>query len=89
MTRRALAVAMAVMALTGCVSVDYVGTSYAPTESVDVFYSPDDVRRRYTVMGEVTAELDVLPFVSSGQELQGKLLEEARKRGANGIILGT
>jgi len=76
------------MVVAGCVSVDYVGTSHPPTESVDVFYAPDDVRRKYTVMGEVSADVDVLPFVSSGQELQAKLIEEAKKRGANGIILG-
>jgi hypothetical protein len=81
-----MATVLAVVA--GCVSVDYVGTSYAPTEAVDVVFSPDDVRRPYTVMGQATAEVDVLPFVSSGQELQAKLVEEARRRGANGVILG-
>lgn len=89
MARRAFALALGLGLMTaGCVSVDYVGTSFAPTESVDVFYSPDDVRRPYKVMGEVSAEVDVLPFVSSGQELQGKLLEEAKKRGANGVVIG-
>jgi len=90
MARRASLALMGTVfaAMAGCVSVDYVGTSYAPTEAVDVFYSPDDVRRPYTVMGQATAEVDVLPFVSSGQELQAKLLEEARRRGANGVILG-
>ena len=83
-----IAVGVALLALAGCVSVDYVGTSYAPTTAVDLFFSPDDVRRPYTVMGEVSAQVDVVPFVSPGPQLQEKLLLEARRRGANGMILG-
>jgi hypothetical protein len=90
MARRALVTltGMVLALVTGCVSVNYVETNYAPTEAVDVFFSPDDVRRPYTVMGQATAEVDVLPFVSSGQGLQAKLVEEARRRGANAVILG-
>jgi hypothetical protein len=78
----------AVLVLSGCVSVDYVGQSYAPTSAVDMYFSPDDVRHQYTVMGEVTAQVDVLPLTSPGQQLQAKLLEEAKRRGASGLIVG-
>lgn len=80
--------AAAMLVLPGCVSVDYVGQSFAPTSAVDLYFSPDDVRRDYTVMGEVTASVDVLPLTSPGQQLQAKLLEEAKRRGANGLIVG-
>jgi hypothetical protein len=79
----------ALVVLWGCVSVDYVGQSYAPTSAVDLYFSPDDVKRPYTVMGEVTAQVEVIPFQSTGQQLQQKLVEEAKRRGANGLIVGS
>jgi hypothetical protein len=73
----------------GCVSVDYVGRSYPPTASVDLYMTPDDVQRPYEVIGEARAQVEALPFTSPGQQLQEKLLTEARSRGANAVILGS
>ena len=75
--------------LAGCVSVDYVGKSYPPTASVDLFMTPDDVRRPYEVIGEARAQVEALPFTSPAEQLQQKLLDEARTRGANAVILGS
>lgn len=72
----------------GCVSVDYVGKTYAPTSNVDVVFSADDVRRPYQTMGQVRAQVDVIPFTNQSQQLQDKLIAEARARGADGIIIG-
>src|SRR5262245_41637136 len=77
-----------VLVIAGCVSVDYVGKSYPPTAQVDVYTSMTDVKRPYTTIGEVRAEVDVIPFSDSAQQLQEKMIAEARKRGANGIVLG-
>lgn len=79
---------MATLLVAGCVSVDYVGRSYPPTTSVDVFFSADDVKRPYTTIGQARAEVEVIPFSNPSQQLQDKLLAEARSRGADGIILG-
>jgi hypothetical protein len=80
--------ALALLALAGCVSVDYVGRSYPPTGHVDVYYSSADVKRPYSTMGEVRAQVDAIPFTNPSQQLQEKLVAEARSRGANGIVLG-
>lgn len=74
--------------LMGCVTIDYVGTSYPPTAHVDLYMSAADVQRPYQVIGDARAEVEALPFSSPGQQLQEKLLTEARSRGANGVILG-
>lgn len=79
---------LALVVLAACASVDYVGKSYPPTANVDVYMSADDVERPYEVMGEARAQIDAIPFAKQGQQLQEKLLAEARERGANGIILG-
>lgn len=85
--RRALAGAIALFA-TGCTTVDYVGRSYAPTANVEVYFSEADVPRPFEVMGEARATTDDLPFGSPGAALQEKLVEEARARGADAILLG-
>ena len=73
----------------GCVSVDYVGKSFPPTASVELFMTQDDVRRPYEVIGEARAQVDALPFTNPAEQLQQKLLLEARSRGANAVILGS
>ena len=73
----------------GCVSVDYVGKSFPPTASVELFMTPDDVKRPYEVIGEARAQADALPFSNPAEQLQQKLLLEARSRGANAVILGS
>jgi hypothetical protein len=72
----------------GCVSVDYVGKTFPPTSHVDLYLSAADVKRPYQVIGTAHAEVEALPFSSPGQQLQDKLLLEARSRGADGLILG-
>lgn len=74
--------------LSGCVSVDYVGKSYAPTSNVDVYFSADDVKRPYETLGQARAQVDSLPFTNQSQQLQDKLVAEARARGADGVIIG-
>jgi hypothetical protein len=78
------AAVIAVCALSACVSVDYMGRSYAPTEHVDVHYAMDQVRRPYEVMGRAEARAD------SGVEMrkfEEELVKEARKRGADAIVI--
>jgi hypothetical protein len=92
MARRAAALRAAAVALTlavaGCVSVDYVGKSYPPTANVDVYLSAADVKRRYTTIGQARAQVEAIPFSSPSQQLQDKLVAEAKSRGADGVILG-
>lgn len=86
----ALRVAAAALALVaaGCVSVDYVGKSYPPTAHVDVYLSPRDVKQKYTTIGQARAQVDDIPFTNASQQLQEKLIAEAKSRGADGVILG-
>ena len=64
--------------------VDYVGTSYPPTAYVDLYFSEADVEEDYVVMGHAIAQAGT--HVST-RELQEELLEEARERGADGVII--
>jgi len=53
-----------------------------------VYLSMTDVKRPYTTIGEVRADVAAIPLADSAQDLQAKMIAEARKRGANGIVLG-
>lgn len=74
------------MALTGCITTDYVGNTYPATTRVDLFFDKADIMNAYTVMGELRVEGDNHIFMRS-EKLQRKLMEQARKRGADGILL--
>lgn len=76
------------LGLSSCVSTDYVGKTYTPTTSVEIFMSEADIAGDYEVMGELIARSDDNVFTSS-EKMQNKLLEEAKDKGADGIILGS
>ena len=70
--------------LSACVTTDYVGESYAPTTSVDVFYSMDDVKRPHTVMGKISAT------AMDGWDSDGMVLElknQAMAKGADALVI--
>lgn len=65
----------------GCVSpLRYMGKSYAATTNVDIYYSPHDIKKEYEVIGKVSNTGGNL------QKIQNGILNEAKKRGADGII---
>lgn len=70
--------------VSACAEVDYVGESYSPTAHVDVYYSENDVEKDYKVMGHAVAHAG--DFVST-DKLREALIKEARKRGADGLIM--
>ena len=69
----------------GCASVKYIGKSYEPTTSVDVYYSEKDIKKEYEVMGHAIGRGAEI-FVTD-EQIHKKLMEEARKRGADAIVL--
>ena len=59
----------------------YLGDSYSSTSSVQVYYDAKEVKKQYKVMGRMTKE------VTLNTERDKKyMIEEAKKRGADGII---
>ncbi len=72
--------------LAGCVSSDYVGKSYPPTTNVDIYFSEADIKNAFEVMGEIMVETDD-SWLVNGEKMQEKLVDEAKKKGADGVIL--
>ncbi len=72
---------ISLMFLFGCVSpIQYIGKTYPSTNNVDIYYSPHDVKKEYEVIGKVSYTGRNL------QKIQIGILEEAKKRGADGVI---
>jgi len=82
--KRLVVFSVIVAALVGCTKIDYVGNSFPATSHVDVYFSLDDVKRDYTVMGHMTAVAD--DFVSA-EKMQEDMLEKAREKGADGLVI--
>jgi len=73
-----------VVCLTACVNTDYVGETYAPTSTVDVYYSMDDVDRGHNVMGKITATaMDGW----DSQAMVDELKAQAMAKGADAIVI--
>jgi L-asparaginase/Glu-tRNA(Gln) amidotransferase subunit D len=70
--------------MAGCTTTDYLGKTYPPTQHVDVFYSPQDVKRAYEVMGEIRAQGDDIVSYAS---MQQKLVQEAMQKGADALVI--
>ena len=81
----------------GCGSVsfvDYVGQSFGPTTTVDVYASTEEIEKEYTVIGHalgIGMPLGISGFKQpSTDKIQKKLIEEAKRKGADAIlIMGT
>jgi hypothetical protein len=70
--------------MAGCTTTDYLGKTYPPTQHVDVFFSSQDVKHPYEVMGEMRAEAD---DIVSYESMQQKLVQEAMQKGAAAILI--
>jgi hypothetical protein len=68
----------------GCASVDYVGKSFDPSTSVDMYFSEKDIEKDYTVIGHA---IGMGGFGASTDKIQEKLIEEAKRKGADAVLI--
>jgi hypothetical protein len=71
-----------------CVVVrfQHIGKDYPPSQTIDVVYAQRDIKAaKYEFMGEILLEANN-SFITS--EMEARLIEEARQRGANAVIIG-
>ncbi|MCA9294261.1 MAG: hypothetical protein KDA20_10645 [Phycisphaerales bacterium] len=71
--------------LAGCVTHDYVGSSFAPSSHVEVFYDASDVPAEYRVIGHDRAE--ATEYMTSEQIVQD-IIKKAQSVGADAVLLG-
>ena len=49
--RLSAAVVLVVLLAIGCAPVSYIGNSYEPTDNVDLYFSVDNIKMEYAVIG--------------------------------------
>jgi len=67
----------------GCASVNYVGKSFNPTTNIDIYYSKEEIKKEYTLMGHAIGS----GTFTSNDKIQKKLIEEAQFKGADAILI--
>ena len=67
----------------GCASVNYVGKSFEPTSSVEVYFDKAEINRDYSVIGQAIGS----GVWRSYDTIQKKLIEEAKFKGADAILI--
>ena len=67
----------------GCASVNYVGESFDPTTTVDLYFSTESIDKEYTIMGHALGS----SFFRSNDTIQKELLEEAKRKGADAVLI--
>ncbi len=67
--------------------VSYVGSSYAPTEQVDVYVDASAIKKNYTIVGRGHLNVPVgATFYNNYEKLQKQAVARARKHGANAVL---
>ena len=73
------------IAIIGCTAdVNYVGKEFEPTTSVDVYFSADEIEKEYTIIGHAVGSGGDL---ISNEDIQNKLIEVAKSKGADAILI--
>lgn len=75
---------IAMLALGACVSHDYIGETFAPTEEVRVFFDEASVPEGYVVMGEnrATTSADM-----ATQTIVADMVKQAKRVGADAMLI--
>ena len=76
-------IACIALVMVGCTSVEYVGDSYSPTDYVDLYYSEAEIERDFYTMGHGLGT----GVWTRNSKIQKKIIEEARDRGADAILI--
>ena len=67
-----------------CARVNYVGRKYVPTNNIDMYYSKEEIKREYIVMGHA---LGSGTFTVSNDGIMKKMIEKAKISGADAILI--
>lgn len=70
--------------MTSCSKSSYIGKTYTPTTSVEIYMADSEIERAYELMGELEIEGESIVSV---QKLQEKMIEEAKSKGADAVLI--
>lgn len=74
--------AVIIFLFSSCVTVQYLGSAFSPTQHVDIFVNASDIKRAYTTMGNASANIGLGGY----NKVQEKMIEAAELKGADAIL---
>ena len=75
------------LSFSSCVpQLHFLGDSYPPTKHVDTYYAPEDITEDFKVIGQLTGTNEGYGSLKSLDSVKNSMIEEAKKRGAHGIL---
>lgn len=77
---------LTMVVISGCTSVKYSGTTYAPTSKIKIYYSKERIQKKYKVMGSATASTW---YEYQNTSLKPALIEKAKECGADAILINS
>ena len=67
----------------GCTHVNYVGDQFSPTHHIDIYYSEAKIDQDYDLIGHGLGT----GFWVKNRKIQNKLIEEAKRQGADALLV--
>jgi hypothetical protein len=80
-----LSVGSVLLLLSCATRVDYIGSTYAPSDQVDVYVARDAIKKQYEVMGKGYVRMGTA--FSSFEKIQKKAVAKARQKGADAVLV--
>lgn len=83
--QRLLIAGMALLLLTGCMSVEYQGKNYPPTTDVKIYENKEKIPFDYTTIGKCRVAGDYNKY--SQEDIYAALIKKAKAEGADAILI--
>ena len=68
-----------------CTRINYVGSSYKPTDKVEVFVDEGAIRKKYDIVGK--GYITYAGVEPSPETVQSKAVQKAREKGADAVLI--
>ena len=82
--RLSAVVVLVLLLAIGCAPVSYIGNSYEPTNNVDIYFSADDIKMEYTVIGHA---LGADGWQKNQKRIKEALIKDAKENGADAVLI--
>lgn len=73
---------LSIVVLSSCATASYIGDKLVPTNSVDVYYSPKDVKKTYKVIGHISSVKGI-----RDEQAKQMIIAKAKTVGADAVII--
>jgi hypothetical protein len=81
--KRLLTLSEMIIAMLGCVNVQYIGDEFESTSDIKLYYSEEDIIEPHTIIGTALGRSKIFPH----RTIKRALIKKARQKGADAILI--